>query len=125
MKLQFKDQAFQAAATAAVCDVFEGQPWHDPNTYTLDSGRAARPAATVGNSAALPGMESVQPGVADGPDVGYRNAAIEVSPADLLKNVRAVPARQNLEPSPEGAFTVWAMPLIATPAALAALMAGR
>ena len=25
MKLQFKNQAFQEAATAAVCDVFEGQ----------------------------------------------------------------------------------------------------
>ena len=48
-------------------------------------------------------MESVQPG-ADGPDVGYRNAAIEVSPADLLKNVREIQARANLEPSPEGAF---------------------
>ena len=27
MKLQFKNQAFQEAATAAVCDVFEGISW--------------------------------------------------------------------------------------------------
>ena len=39
MKLQFKNQAFQEAATAAVCDVFEGQPYHDPNVYTVDPGR--------------------------------------------------------------------------------------
>ena len=36
MKLQFKNQVFQEAATAAVCDVFEGQPYHDPNVYTVD-----------------------------------------------------------------------------------------
>ena len=39
MKLQFKNQAFQEAATAAVCDVFNGQPFHDPNKYTVDPGR--------------------------------------------------------------------------------------
>ena len=38
MKLQFKNQVFQEAATAAVCDVFEGQPYHDPNVYTVDPG---------------------------------------------------------------------------------------
>ena len=37
MKLQFKNQGFQEAATAAVCDVFEGQPYHDPNVYTVAS----------------------------------------------------------------------------------------
>ena len=37
MKLQFKNQVFQEAATAAVCDVFEGQPYHDPNVYTVYS----------------------------------------------------------------------------------------
>ena len=31
MKLQFKNQGFQESATAAVCNVFEGQPYHDPN----------------------------------------------------------------------------------------------
>ncbi len=30
MKLKFKIQGFQEAATAAVCDVFEGQPYNDP-----------------------------------------------------------------------------------------------
>ena len=35
MKLKLKNQEFQEAATAAVCDVFNGQPFHDPNLYTL------------------------------------------------------------------------------------------
>jgi len=58
MKLQFKNQAFQEAATAAVCDVFEGQPYHDPNVYTVDPGvkRAdfSRRGAEVPS---LPGLE--------------------------------------------------------------------
>jgi|GEM_PF-5743663 len=29
MELKFKNQDFQEAATAAVCDVFEGRSYHD------------------------------------------------------------------------------------------------
>ena len=39
MKLKFKNQGFQEAATAAVCDVFNGQPYQNPNVYTVDPGR--------------------------------------------------------------------------------------
>ncbi len=42
MKLQFKNQAFQKTAMAAVCDVFEGQPYHDLNAYTVDPGTGGR-----------------------------------------------------------------------------------
>ena len=49
MKLKFKNQAFQEAATAAVCDVFNGQPFHDPNVYTVDPGKPqAAPAVATG-----------------------------------------------------------------------------
>ena len=100
MKLKFKDQQFQAEATAAVCDVFEGQPYHDPNVYTVDPGTAP---------ASLPGVGTMQQGVMDfrdnnEPDVGYRNAAIELPPSKLLENARAVQVRQNLDPSPGNAF---------------------
>lgn len=37
MKLQFRHQAFQAEAAKAVCDVFNGQPFHTP-TYMMDPG---------------------------------------------------------------------------------------
>ena len=50
MKLQFKNQAFQEAATAAVCDVFEGQPYHDPNVYTVDPGKVVASSQLSGKS---------------------------------------------------------------------------
>ena len=33
MKLQFKHQPFQAEAAAAVCDVFNGQPYRDGDRH--------------------------------------------------------------------------------------------
>ena len=101
MKLKFKNQGFQEAATAAVCDVFNGQPFHDPNVYTVDPGTPQTTTAvpTV-TSVALPGFETVQQGVmefADEPDVGYKNAEIELLPTDLQKNLHEVQDRQNLE----------------------------
>ena len=50
MKLQFKNQVFQEAATAAVCDVFEGQPYHDPNVYTVDPGKVVASSQLSGKS---------------------------------------------------------------------------
>ena len=50
MKLQFKNQAFKEAATAAVCDVFEGQPYHDPNVYTVDPGKVVASSQLSGKS---------------------------------------------------------------------------
>ena len=47
MKLKFKNQGFQEAATAAVCDVFNGQPYHDPNVYTVDPGPNLRASASL------------------------------------------------------------------------------
>lgn len=40
MKLQFKHQPFQAEAAAAVCDVFNGQPYRTV-TYRRDLGDTA------------------------------------------------------------------------------------
>ena len=61
MKLKFKNQDFQEAATAAVCDVFEGQPYHNPNVYMVDPGRKGvrdqEPGVSVG--ASLPGFETL------------------------------------------------------------------
>lgn len=103
MKLKFKNQAFQEAATAAVCDVFNGQPFHDPNVYTVDPGKPSEiqsaPAAT---SAALPGFETLQQttmAFQDEPDVGYKNAEIELPPSMLQKNLNDIQDRQNLERS--------------------------
>ena len=80
MKLQFKNQAFQEAATAAVCDVFEGQPYHDPNVYTVDPGKvvASSQLSVASSEVSLPGFETLQQAALelpdDPPDVGYKNA---------------------------------------------------
>ena len=102
MRLQFKNKAFQEAATAAVCDVFEGQPYHDPNVYTVDPGKvvASGQSSVASNAVALPGFEPPEQGVLaleDVPDVGYRNAEIELPLEVLRKNLHAVQDRQNLE----------------------------
>ena len=55
MKLKFKNQDFQEAATAAVCDVFEGQPYHDPNVYTVDPGKKGVRTQGVGVSGKIRG----------------------------------------------------------------------
>ena len=62
MKLQFKNQAFQETATAAICDVFEGQPYHDPNVYTVDPGKvvASGQLSVASNEVSLPGFETLQ-----------------------------------------------------------------
>ena len=61
MKLKFENQDFQEAATAALCDVFEGRPYHYPNVYTVDPGRKGvrnqESGVSVGSS--LPGFETL------------------------------------------------------------------
>ena len=102
MKLKFKNQDFQEAATAAVCDVFEGQPYHDPNVYTVDPGRKGvrnqESGVSVGSS--LPGFETLSQATMDfqdEPEVGYKNAEIKL-PIDVLReNLHRVQNRQNLE----------------------------
>ena len=119
MKLQFKNQAFQEAATAAVCDVFDDQPYHDPNRYTVDPGKivesekwkvesvgAVQQELQLTTNHSSPGTDS------DAPDVGYANAPIIVPQGNLLGNLRAVQARQNLEPSDsERLFGTYAKPV--------------
>ena len=106
MKLQFKDQSFQADATNAVCDVFDGQLYNDPNQYTVDPGRAVDSGQlAVGSGVAvqqelqLTTQNSSLASDPDTPDIGYANAPIMVPPEKLLENLRAVQVRQNLEPS--------------------------
>jgi restriction endonuclease len=73
MELQFKNQDFQEAATVAVCDVFEGQPYHDPNVYTVDPGRKN----FTSNEQFL---------FEDEPEVGYKNSEIKL-PIDVRRKI--------------------------------------
>lgn len=102
MKLKFKNQAFQKDATDAVCDVFDGQPYSDPNVYTVDPGNAGAAVGAAPAQGVLPGMGGGN-GVQQtmdfqyAPDVGYANAPIALPPNVLADHLHAVQDRQNLE----------------------------
>ena len=83
MKLQFKHQPFQAEAAAAVCDVFNGQPYRT-TTYRLDLGD----------------MTNVQTNL-DMRDTGFRNHPLvpELTNSHILKNMQTVQRRNGLKPS--------------------------
>ena len=77
MKLQFKVQNYQTWAVDAVVDVFSGQPYADGVKYRIDPGEDA--AATL--------MD----------DAGLRNAAIALTPPQVLTNVHRVQQARGLE----------------------------
>ena len=87
MKLQFKDQAFQADAARAVVDVFSGQ-LYQTFSYTIDRGRD-------------------KPGVPDFVDdlegrfTGWKNAPISpaLSQEQILRNLQKVQRRNGIKPS--------------------------
>ena len=83
MKLQFKKQAYQQAAVDAVVQCFAGQSRSEGATYRIDPGRQSA-ADRTRQVAALT------------EETGFRNAAIEVVPAQVLANVRQVQLGQNL-----------------------------
>lgn len=84
MRLQFKVQQYQTEAVDAVVDVFAGQPKYDGVAYRIDPGNA-KPA----NIPAL--FETSQ-----APDAGLKNAEIDLSPSQLLRNVHHVQRSRNL-----------------------------
>lgn len=85
MKLQFKDQAFQAEAAAAVCDVFQGQPYCDA-AYRREQHSEANAQTAMEHHL-----------------TGFRNNPLSpaLTPGRLLENLRAVQRRANLPPSDE------------------------
>ena len=102
MKLKFKNQEFQEAATAAVCDVFVGQPYCDPNVYTVDPGNPKAKSAPALEQGEFAGLGTLSQGTLalaadDEPEVGYKNAELAITPADFVKNLHDVQDRQNLE----------------------------
>src|SRR5674476_755369 len=79
MKFQFKIQPFQTAAVDSVVNCFASQPFADGIRYRIDPGRVDQQKLTE--------------------DSGLRNAAIQMSGAQLLQNIQAVQQAQNLPPS--------------------------
>lgn len=100
MKLKFKNQGFQEDATAAVCDVFLGQPYHDPNTYTVDPGKKTVAAPKV-VQADFFGQTLSQDtfDYEDAPEVGYKNAEIALTPETLQTNLKKIQDQLNIQPT--------------------------
>ncbi len=80
MKLQFKIQKYQTDAVDAVVDCFNGQPFSNEESYRVDPGKS--------KSGALSMYEEEF--------VGFRNAPRQLTPAQLLENIREIQREQNL-----------------------------
>jgi len=83
LKLKFKHQKFQENAAMAVCDVFAGQPFSSP-TYIVDSG------VTTDIQRAM---------FAEQDYTGYNNGKIIISNEVILRNLREVQKRNQIQPS--------------------------
>ena len=78
---QFKPLDYQRVAAEAVVDCFAGQPRVEGLSYQIDPGRErSAQMALIG-------------------ETGFRNAAVQLSEAQLLENVRQVQMREHLPPS--------------------------
>ena len=80
MKLQFKQQAFQLEAVAAIVDLFQGQQRREGIHYLADPGRAETSQLDLVHDA-------------------YRNAPLMVSEDSIREQVRAKQLRYGIRPS--------------------------
>jgi len=83
LKLKFKHQKFQEDAAMAVCDVFAGQPFTSP-TYIVDSGLTADMQRAM---------------FAEQDYTGHNNGKIIISNEVILRNLREVQKRNQIQPS--------------------------
>lgn len=92
MKLRFKNQAFQAEAAKAICDVFSGQPKITP-TYLIDKGLSQKDFRQI----------KIGDGVLVDEDYidfnGYKNSEIRIPDTDILNNLQKIQRELQIEPS--------------------------
>ena len=94
MKLQFKEQAFQIDAVNAVINCFEGQPIKT-NRFTLErSAQLIKRAKLAAAGADELGFEVEE-------EIGYRNSPIQITDAQILKNIQQVQKANDLHESQE------------------------
>ncbi|GHV20288.1 DEAD/DEAH box helicase [Planctomycetales bacterium] len=88
MKFNFKIQPFQTEAVDSIVRVFNGQPKQDRVTYRRDVGAVEKVPLQIFAAAE-----------ADD-ETGYRNEAVKLDDAQLLKNIRQIQAERNIKLSP-------------------------
>ena len=80
MRLQFRHQKFQSDAANAICEVFNGQPFHSP-TYMID-----------------PGLGQI--GLVDARSfTGFNNAPVVIGDDKILENIRNIQRSEQIKPS--------------------------
>ncbi len=92
MKLQFKEQDFQVNAVQAVVNCFKGQPLKT-NRFTLERSRELIRKAKQ----AAAGVQTIDFEIEE--EIGYRNAAIQLSETQMLKNIQEVQKENDLHES--------------------------
>jgi type III restriction enzyme len=87
VKFQFKIQPFQTEAAESVVRVFAGQPHHGERKYRRDVGRREAQAVFAEQDSEF--------------ETAYRNADVELTAQQLLKNIRTVQTANEIKYSTE------------------------
>ncbi len=90
MKFNFKIQKYQTEAVDAVVNVFNGQGHFAKTKYVRDVGEKTEDNIQ-GTFYDLPEDNDIE--------IGYKNNSIELSDEQLIKNIKAVQAENNVKPS--------------------------
>ena len=96
MKFNFKIQQYQTDAVDAVVNVFNGQSFHDRNSYIRDLGKMNLSDYQMAWDLTQEEIELYDPAN----DVGYKNEEVELSDEQLLSNIHTLQSQNNIKLSP-------------------------
>jgi len=89
MKFKFKIQQYQTDAVDAVVKVFGGQPFQERTNFRRDVGKLSAPQQIA--------LEIDEDGEELNSEVGYKNAAVELSDEQLLRNINEIQSQNNIK----------------------------
>lgn len=96
MKFNFKIQQYQTDAVDAVVNVFNGQSFHDRNSYIRDLGKMNPSDYQMAWDLTQEEIELYDPAN----DAGYKNEEVELSDEQLLSNIHILQSQNNIKLSP-------------------------
>ncbi len=97
MKFRFKIQQYQTEAVDSVVRVFQGQPKVEGLTYRRDIGEVQPIVEPAQVQMSLLPPDQEQASLFDPiDDTGFLNETLHLTDADLLKNIRAIQAENNI-----------------------------
>lgn len=96
MKFNFKIQQYQTDAVDAVVNVFNGQSFHDRNSYIRDLGKMNPSNYQMAWDLTQEEIELYDPAN----DAGYKNEEVELSDEQLLSNIHTLQSKNNIKLSP-------------------------